>query len=227
MTFLELCRMVHNRAQVQGVFTSVAEVGINGEIAGLVRDAWEDIQTIRPRLLCMIKEKTYTLTPDIDEYSLAILFAVPGSDDFARWESEKKSLRLTRPSDGKVITPHYLDFFNFRARTLNDVSDSTEPRWWTYHPQSFAIHFYPAPDVAFTVAQDYYRTPQVLASNTESPHIRSNWHSLIAYKAISEFTAAKSMVGLHQRYELRYAQKIGEFLREFQPAATYHMNPVA
>ena len=228
MTFLELCKMVHNRAQVQGVFTSVTEVGINGEIAGLVRDSWEDIQKLRPRLLFMIKELSYTLSPTIDLYPLADLFAVPGSDDFARWEEDPGSLRLTNPVTGDQVTPRYRDFFDLRNRTLNssDYNPDT-PQFWTYHPQTFTIQLFPAPHLAFTVKQDYYRSPQILAVNNDTPHIRSNYHSLIAYKAISEFAAAKSFVGIHQRYELRYAQQVGELMREFNPEAIYKLNPVA
>jgi len=83
------------------------------------------------------------------------------------------------------------------------------------------------PDVAYTMELDYYRTPQILAANQDVPHIRSEWHNIIVYKAVSDLTAGKSIYGLHQRFDLRYNQRLGDLLRTFVPAAVATIRPAA
>lgn len=229
MNYLDLCKRVHKLAQVQGQFGSVTDVGINGEIAQLVSDCWVDIQKFRKDWLFMFKTLAFNMTVGKNTYTLAELFPNPGSDDLGYWKliHRKASCYRTDPDDEKKREVLYVEYESFRHHFKNRSDEQRNPRFWTYHPSTYTLEFVDVPDKAYLIEIDYYRTPQILTENANIPHIRSKWHELIVYKALADFSSAKSIAGLNQKYEIKYASEIGELMREQVPGREAEIREVA
>ena len=226
-TFLELSQQVHKLAQVQGSLHSVADPGINGEIANLVKNAWVDIQGLRNNFTFMRKTLAFTLSPTVNTYLISTLIPPPATDDVGRWIDDEGSLYLTSPAGGPPFAVRFLPYDSLRLMIRTYEDSAAPPSYWSFSPSNLALMFFPAPNLIYSGEIDYYRSPQTLVNNQDVPHIRSQWHDIIAYKAASEFTAGKSIYGLHQRYDLRYSQRVGELFREFVPAVNATIRPAA
>jgi hypothetical protein len=230
-TYLKLCQDVHRFCQIQGSFVSVNESGLNGEIAALVSAVWKDIQKIRKNWLFMRKETTSrALVVGTAEYDLSFFFPIVSDSDVSRWRTDYGSLILTDPTSGKKWPLPYMHKDIFDVKFLNSTENAA-PTCWTYDPVTLAVYFSSPVDMAYLVTIGYYRTVQVLGEtdtpNTEVPHFNSDWHDIIVYKAICDFSAGKSILGLNQKYEVKYAKAIGELLRVACPAERVQLNPIA
>lgn len=231
MTYREICQYVHTRAQLQGVFSSVSEAGINGEIAALVSSTWEDIQKLRKDWLFMRKDLSKTLTVGTKEFAISDLFTVSSDSDVSRWRQDYGAMRLTDPDTGKTFFLPYLNQDALIQKYINST-ENARPVCWSFDPTDLTLLFSSPLDKAYAMVAGYYRTVQVLGStdtpDAEEPHIYpADWHNLIAYKALCDFSAAKSVIGLNQKYEVKYATGIGELLRVYCPARKVQLHPLA
>ena len=215
--FLEMCQDVHRKAQVQGVFDTVVNAtGINGEIANLVKTSWVDIQKFRKNWIFMRKTLAATLTADVSSFTPATLFG-GSTDDLSRYRTDFGAMVLTDPVTTKKRAIPYLEYDQFAPTFLNSTTASA-PQCWSWDIATRTLYFSHPLDKAYTMAAGYYRTIQRLAANGESPYIQSDYHDIIVFKALTDFSASKSLVGINQKYELKYATAINELLRLFCPA---------
>lgn len=222
MLYLDLCKRVHKRCQVQSLFGSVTEAGINGEIAQIVSDCWRDIQQYRKNWIFMQREVTFLTEVGEKEYELDKIFLDP-EKKVQRWRTDIP-LYLTDPDTGARSKLGYVDY-DFSKRYKQ--TDEKHPHYWTYNPRTLHIIFSNPCDKVYTVEAGYYRTPQILEENADKPHILESWHNIIVEKAVAEFAAAKSIQGLNQKFELLYATSLGELMREQVPSENVQVNEVA
>jgi hypothetical protein len=219
MTYLEICQRVHRLAQVQGQFGSVVDIGINREIAQIVSDCWVDIQKYRKDWLFMWKELSFVTEVGREYYDNDYLFPTPGTNDigYFKLQDYRLSMYAQDPDDLKKKPVTFVDYEEFRQGFINR-STSGDPKWWTFHPASYEIQLKDTPDKIYTMTADYYRLPQVLTDNVDIPHINTKWHDLIVYKSLSDFGAAKSIHGISSKFEMKYAEEMGQIMREQVPA---------
>lgn len=219
-TYLELSQQVHKLAQVQGSLVSVTEPGINGEIATLVQKAWTDIQNLRSNFEFMRKTLAFTLAAGTSTYSVQTLFQSPAVDDLSRWIDEPNSLYLTSPDGNQRFSVRPIDYDTLRDLKRSGPVVQEAPRFWAHEPSNLSVMFFQTPGLNYAMELDYYRSPQILVSNADVPHIRSQWHDIIVYKATADLAAGKSIHGLYQRFELRYNQRLGDLLRAYVPGVS-------
>ena len=224
-TYLDLCKKVHKLAQVQGAFSSVSEAGINSEIAAIVSQSWVDIQQLRGDFDFMRKTLPFVVQDNAAEHSISSLFL--STDDFSKWRTEAESFFVTNPTTGYQSEVYYRDFDWIRRVHRNYTIQNQQPTHWSFNPATLALMVYPKSDVVRNATIDYYRSPQILSANSDTPHIRAEWHDIIAAKALSTFALGKGLGSLHMRYENEYARRVGELYRAFVPARTITIRPAA
>jgi hypothetical protein len=229
MNYLEICQRVHRLAQVQGQFGSVVDVGINREIAQIVSDCWVDIQKFRKDWLFMWKELSFVTEVGREYYDMDYLFPVPGTNDLGYFKlvDYRTSMYSKDPDDLKSQPVKFIEYEDFRHSFRNREAGIGNPRWWTYHPASYELQLQGTPDKLYTLTSDYYCLPQVLTENVDVPHINSKWHDLIVYKALADFGIAKSIRGLSTSYDTKYAEEIGQLMREQTPARQVAIRGIA
>lgn len=222
-TFLDLCKKVHKLGQVQGAFTSVSESGINGEIAAIVSQSWVDIQQLRTDFEFMRKTLSFVAQDGVSLHTLATLF--PVTDDFSRWMTETESAFITDSVSGYTSELLYRDYAWIQRLLRNYNVPDQLPTHWSFDPATLDLYLYPKADKVYNATINYYRSAQILVDNANVPHIRPDWHDIIAMKSLSTFGLHKGLGSLHSKYEMEYARKVGELFRHFVPYRTIAITP--
>ncbi len=163
MTFLELCQRLRQEvgAAGNGPPSVAGQTGEYARLVSWVRTAWQEIQNERRWRFDWVQGR-------VEINSLDTQYALP--NDFDLWEPE--TLRF----DGdriKVCTWSELDpAGQFTAAAL--APDGT-------------LHLNAAPDKDGALNFEYWRTPQMLAENTDSPRMPARFHMLIVYRAMIQY----------------------------------------
>lgn len=224
---LALVQKVHKLAQIQGSILALSDTGISSELAAIVSQSWVDVQELRDDFEFMRKVCTFLTTPSQTTYAVTpTLF--PSNDDLGRWRVEPYCFTVTDPDTSYTTELHFLEYDLLRYKMTNATASASDiPNYWTFTPAANNLIIWPAPTKQYTANADYYRSAQVLAVNTDTPHIRSSWHDIIVFKALSTFGMNKGLSGLHQKYEMEYARRQQELFREFVPSRTVIARPAA
>lgn len=179
--FLTLCQEMRSAAGVSGTgpTTVVAQTGIHGRIVTAILDAWLRIQT-HPKDWKWMWSDSYDLNVIINTTDFTLTNV--GDIHTKTFVIYKVSLGA---SDISKVT--YIDWDSFKSKFGALQETPTErPTVVTRLPNG-NLRFYPIPDVAYTCDFEYQVSPQILASNTETPNLPERFHPLIKWEALKEF----------------------------------------
>ncbi|MDR5867927.1 phage adaptor protein [Halomonas koreensis] len=172
MTFLELCQRL--RQEVGAAGTGPAAVtGQHGEyqrLIGWVAQAWREIQLERRNWRFAWAEASVALDPDFREYS-------PPAD-IDRWDAA-----TLRAGSHPLVE---LEWEIFRERYRSD-SGRDHPTVITRMPNGNLRLDTPPPAANTTLSFEYFRTPQTLAANGDTPRMPGHYHMLIVYRAMLSY----------------------------------------
>jgi hypothetical protein len=81
----------------------------------------------------------------------------------------------------------YSQYRFFRDGAGLDTETLGRPQVFTIHPNTEAIIIAPVADAAYSLWFDYYRTPQVLAEDGDTPIMPARYHQLIVAWALRTY----------------------------------------
>jgi hypothetical protein len=68
------------------------------------------------------------------------------------------------------------------------------------------LKFYPTPSAGFTVVMDYWRKPEVLAANTDTPRLPLQYHMAIVWRAVMFYCGHDESLALYQEARRNYSR---------------------
>lgn len=122
-------------------------------------------------------------------------------------------LRITTSGYEQVLTPIQYDEFVEKYPSYENDDNST-PRYW--YMKGDSIEVYPAPDTAFTVKLEYWKTPTELSADSDVPELPVDFREVLvlgalqrAYKTDDDFDQAREiddeMVALLTNLKRKYS----------------------
>lgn len=157
MNFLTACQEASKAAGFQSSIDSVSATGYQGTIVNAVRNKWIQIQSTRTEFEFLRASKTFTISSSTEAYSIATLFSSPTISPVKCWIKDKIIYDYTQ-----------LNFLDYDSYLLRDTSNDerTTPSWFSINPVDNTLYFNKV-DASYSITAYYYRTPQVLANNTD------------------------------------------------------------
>lgn len=189
-TFLQLVNQVEKEAGVDvrnqaTVDVTAPATARQAKIVGWVAEAWGIIQRARSDWRFMRGEFSYALTTGQTRYTAANLglsnhasWAEYMPEGFSPFYVHDAALGLTDQSPLR-----YRTYQEWRERWGRGAPPSQRPVEWSVDIDN-RLCIGPPPDRAWVLSGDYIRTPQVLAANADVPRCPSQFHDIIAYRAL-------------------------------------------
>lgn len=210
MTFLQLCQKLAREvgASPAGNLPSIVTGQTGGllQIVNWVAEAWNDIQ-LKEDWEWMRHGFTFETTIDDDTYPYSAISDATASaaiTRFARWhlydaESPPK-IYLTSAGIGTQtdLSPVTWEYFSRLYRTGTQAPG--HPAHIAVDPQKNLV-IGPKPNAAFTITGEYYRSPQTLAVDGDTPEMPTRFHDLIFYKAMEKYAYYESAQEILARAE--------------------------
>jgi len=193
MTFLELCqRAAVESGTVSGTgvpSTTVGQDGRLGRIVSWTASEWTDIQRRKATWLWLTKMFSGSTIANQRAYAGSDFAEVTGGPitRFSRWVWDREALRDSGVSCYLTSTgatdERALAWLPWEA--WYPVYERGTYRTQTGYPQKFTIdddrnlRLFPTPDAAYTIRGRYYRSPQILALDADTPEAPERHHDLI------------------------------------------------
>ena len=209
MNYLQLCQAVRSRIGMHGTgpSTVVSPTDVEKDIVDAVYDAWIDIQNYRTEWDWM-KAST--------SFSTAI-----GKTNYKKSDVDGPSNRISRfvpvtlriYKDSKWTWLGFLDDEDaFEYLHINDTL-SQAPYEYTHKRADGSIEMN-KPDAVYSMTVSYWKTPQLLTANTDTPEMPEQWHLLIVYLAIQKLSASIASASTQFEAGQAYAVMMGQMMRE-------------
>lgn len=203
-TFLQLFQKA---ARESGVFSSVpsAVTGQTGQTLRLVNhviDAWTWVQREHRSWRWLRTEFSSSFTSGNNEYTPSSLGI---TTRFGRWVTDDIdngyfpfSIYLASDSDAaNEGLIRAIPWETWRQRWGRGTHDNQKPTEYAIDPAN-SVRPGPTPDDTYTVNGEYYKSAQILAANADEPECPSDYHDVIAWKALllwAEYDEAPLHIG--------------------------------
>jgi len=212
MNYLQMCQRVHDIAGYQGTFNSVDATGYQTVITRAVQDAYEDIQRLRDDWDFLQGERTVSVGPSQNVYTLAELF---GTDtiDLAHWKYVIYDYRRLQEMTW--------DLYNL----TNFANWSGEPHSWAWRPYDRALMLSPVKENS-NITIYYIKELDELTLNTSEPTLPKRHHQCIIYGALMKVATYLGNVTLFDMYAQLYAQELNQLMREANPPKSITKRPI-
>lgn len=209
MNFIEIVRSVREIVGMQGTGpTSVATaVGAEAVLVRLSREAYIDVQNLRPRFDFLDSKNSFSTVIGQTSYSIANVF--PGGTGLPK-EYDLGSFTIMK--DGKKTFLRYIERDILEAAYMNSTV--------TKVPNAFSIDFadnsillYPTADALYTVNFRYWREPEILTTDAQIPRLPIAFHMLIVYKAVEKMAIYLNTQASYSYYNNEAMRLQGQLMR--------------
>lgn len=241
MNFLEISQAICREAGIGGgqtVPTSV--VGQVGELKRIVeyaKQALIEIESIHMSsgLNLRYMRKTFTLTSVPSQSEYAYNDAAIVDDDtgvaitsFGSWMvkdcNEKPKIYLQSATVGTQGYLNYLEWYEFKRLYRLGTQNPEFPAHIGIKPDNKLV-LGPKPNGIYIVNGDYLRAPQVMAANTDTPDMPSQFHNAIVFKGLTKYGLMESAPECVTKGEDSYATYLGN-LEGDQLSTMYMAGPM-
>ena len=217
MNYLTICQRVHDIVGFQGQFTSVQATGYQAVVTQAVKDSYEDVQRYRAEWNWLKASKDINVSDLADVYTLEDLWGAGFTPDLAayryiNWYDGTRKFRLREI--------HYDRFI------LMDFPEPHQPRLYTVRPWDKALLISPV-DQVYTLDLNYTLTLDQLVNNTDEPKIPLRHQQAIVYAAVMKVSTYTGDPTLYDTYSVKYAEEMGQLMREENPARWVTKRPIA
>lgn len=214
MNFLQICQRVNEIVGFQGSVKSVTPTGYQSVLVTAVKDTYEDIQRYRPDWEWLKSSRSINVSNAKQQYTLTELWAGDTVDLIEyRYIVYDYRRMMFIPYDEFVLR----DFTNYTP---------TDPKMFTVEPASKDLIIQPI-DQLYTLQLHYTKQPDELTINTDVPVIPLRHHQLIVYGAIMKLSTFVGNPTLYDTYSVKYAEALGQLMREENPAKIIRKRPIA
>jgi len=212
MNFLSIAQAVREMAGIPGTgpVTTLNQTGELKRVCNWVNQAWNEIQLHREDWEWMRKPFTFDTVAQQSTYDAATDVSLT---DFAMWRDDSFRSYLTSAGVGNEIWLQQYEYNSFRDYYLLGARKITYSR-------PIAISISPskdlvlglAPDQVYTVSGEYYKTPQVLAADSDIPEMPARFHMAIVHKALIKYGMYEAANEVIQEHTVLY----GTFLNKLE-----------
>ena len=201
MNYLQLAQRLRAEAGLSGTGPAsvVSQTGMDKKLVDWVSTAWEEIQTMRNDWRFNWTEGTIPLTAGVDAYLPSNL----GLSDVNVWI--RNTFHIV---DGlnKLWLGH-VDWPTFKRSY--ETTEQNRPTVFTISPDQ-TIRLSHVPDQNYTLKAEYFRTPQILQQNGDTPRCPERYHMAIVYKALMMYAAHDDAVPTFADANVRYMALINK-----------------
>lgn len=188
--------------------------GYQAVITQAVTDTYEDIQRYRDDWDFLQAQKTIAVGPSQDIYPLATLWGTE-TPDLARWKHINYDYR--RLQEMEWNTYELYDFSNWTGQ---------KPIYWAWRPYDYALCISPV-GTNYSLEMYYYKELDILTLNTSVPIIPTRHHQLLVYGALMKVASYLGNMTLFDTYSIKYAEELGQLMREANPPKRIYKRPIA
>lgn len=202
MKFVELVDRVRMEGGVSGGKIATVQGDLRGETARLkawVQDSWRDIQTERQNWKFLFRESSHP----IPQYTSVIYPPEFEARTVAQWDPCTARIGPVghgRHRSNPLVVENY---FDMRDWMQTHPGQRSMPSRMSIHPRTEAIHLSPAADKEYEFFYDYWRIPQELNEDDETPIMPDRFHMLIVWWALERYggyEVAQDVVTRAQRH---------------------------
>ena len=224
MTFLEMVRTVRLLSGMQGTgpASTVDATGVEEVIVRMVRDAYVDIQNIREEWDWLNKKGSFVTQIGQSDYTLLDIF-MSANPLFKKYDLS--SFRIIN-SDGQKRVLTNVDREALQLRYMNDTSTKL-PALFAVEESDRSLILKPIADAVYTVDFRYWRSPEILTTDTQIPLLPVSYHLLIVYKGLEKLAVYLSAPELFTQYSTETVRMQGEIMRMYNPKKIYKVRPLA
>lgn len=231
MNYLELCTRMHQYGRIgngpAGSFPATLPVlatqGIDWEITQFIKNAWNDIQIMRPQLKCFQQEFTITLTNGASTLTLpATINDIWPDSELQRGTPNAKLLNAANEYLGAAYWIAPENWFGSR-QYINPGSGN--PQFFTVRNRT--IYLSSAPAVAglklvvwgVPVPQQLAVAADTPATYNSQPYLPAEYHDVIVYKALAQYCFTRSdQSPLYAMAEKKFQQLWYQLLARYGPS---------
>ena len=238
MNFLELARKTRQwSGTMSGTISSVVDqIGQAGLVVDAVAQAWDLIQTKHSSWSWLRSEFSVNLsavTPPTEARYTAAAFGLTRFSDWVRdrvtssdnFRSMRLYLTATGVSDESDLQE--ITWERWKTKYGRGTQTADRPTEWAVAPD-LRLCLGKPPSAAYTLRGEYWKGPQTLSANSDTPEMPSRFHMAIVWRAIlllNEKDEADQLV--YARAENKYAELMGQLERDQLPPITIGGNPLA
>lgn len=188
MDFLALVKDVARQSGTLAGGTTINSVtsltGRGEKIANWVQSAWDDIQSVRDCWKWQYREFVGALLVDTKRYTYAS-FNIASLSRWAVDTDEHKPFTLYDPAIGKADEApiYFMAYKAWRERYDRGVHTAQRPICYSISPTNELV-FGPTPDKAYALSGEYWKGPQALAANGDTPEMPAKFHKAIVWRAM-------------------------------------------
>jgi len=185
MTYLQLCQQLREKAGISGTGPT-AVTGQSGEMLRLVNwinQAWEEIQLSRTNWLWMRGDFSFQTVANDYDYTPA---QAGITTRFSQWDVD--TIKSFRTSIG-VSNEYELNeqtYSRYRSLYLTGPQPAGTPIIFSIAPDRKLL-IGPKPDGIFTVSGQYWKSPQALVNDGDTPEMPAEFHMLIVWRALEMY----------------------------------------
>lgn len=227
MTYLELCVRLREEAGItgSGPTTTVGQTGQLLRIVNWIKQAWIEIQLMRPNWLFMHKEFNFDTTADIRDYDAADAAIT----DLKLWDTGSFLIydKTLGASDQNELA--YLDYSTWRANYRNRMTErpTDRPQYFTVLPNN-KVRFEPMPDKIYTIDGDYKTSSQVFTNDADVPtNFPDDFQLLIVWQALKYYGFYESAPEVLEEAEVNFDNLLYRLEIEQLPAFSEAREPLA
>ncbi|UWQ30259.1 hypothetical protein [Leisingera sp. M523] len=217
-TYLQLCQ---DAARESGTVSNIGQpettenqTGRLLRILKWVTKAYEDIQRSQNAWRWMHADFSAETVAAVQQYDAE---AMGINERFSRWvvhdDDGDNQFSIYKTSEGQV-TEGFLNFvdwawFRRNLMTGGQASKQDKPYYFSIDNEN-KLRLWPTPDAAYTVRGVYYKAPQSLAADADTPEMPAEFHDVIVWRALmllGQFDEAFNQIG---GWNAEYTRIMGE-----------------
>ena len=220
MNYLQLVQRASRECSISGdgPISTIGQVGMYARMANWVNDALNDIEIARPSWGWMYKSYSFATISGQAEYTPLQC----GMTDFENWDLASLRNYVTTIGNMSEIEMGLINYEDWRR-----IYDFGANRYVASRPISFAISptfalaLGPYPNSLYTVTGRYYRSPQILLLDADTPLLDANYHMMIVYKAMMYYGGYMSAPEAYDRGELEYSKMMRRLSNQRLPPVDF------
>ena len=203
MTFLQLAKRLRQEAGIAGTgpTTVASQSGEMLQVVDWISAAYETIQNAHTSWRFLRNDFSFSTVAGTQSYTPATI----GATSFADWIREDMRIYLTSVADEQFL--EYSPWDEFRVAYLFGSNRTVQgrPVVVTVKPNN-SLALWQLPDAVYTVTGEYYKTPDVLSGDSDTPIIPTRFHMIIVWRALMDY-------GAFQAADEKYAHGQNEYTR--------------
>lgn len=205
MNFLEIAKRVRQECGLSGDGPAnvAGQSGMYAKVVAWTRSAHEELQNLHLNWDFDWATHTQALTAGVESYA-------PASDwGLSLKRFDGNGLYVYRNVDGpaaKVWVP-VIDWQTLRHARQPNVTGL--PIYAAQAPDG-KLYFFPIPDADLTAVMEYYKEPQVLEVNGDTPRIPARYHMAIVWRAVMFWCAHDENPALWQSANQNYRELVNK-----------------